>query len=268
MSHHTDDFCYGSNGCTVCLSIGTAYEDRVNRPILFDLFIKNLRAGLAHIFAVTLIASLSLLMVSVASAEIIRSSSDFQQSPKFQVYLESISTSGIIKQIALQQDKKFGLYQNVTSEPVVEPIGCAIVNPIDFPDGSNNPISGAWTIRFAFIRNGNAKVYNIIFFAEAGGAPHAQAFWPGTTLAAPLLIHDALPFAVHAARIKRGDLNCKSMDIFDMRVDKQLDENKCWSEIWTLRACGEDVDVPISFVPNPKTGGTSFFITDITMPRK
>ena len=268
MNHRMDDLCPGNNGYTVCLSIGTTHLDWVRRPGIFGLFLATLRAGMAYLFSVSIIALLSLLMGSVASAEIIRSSADIPQSPKFQAYLESILTSDIIRQIGLQQDKKFGLHQNIISEPVVQPIGWAIVNPIDFPDGSDNPISGAWTIRFAFIRNGDTKVYNIIFFAEAGKAPHTEAFWPGTTLAAPLLIHDALLFAVNAARIKRGDLKCKSMDIFDMRVDQQLDENKCWSEIWTFRACGKDVDVPISFVPNPKTGGTTFFIRDISMPNR
>ncbi|NTU50467.1 MAG: hypothetical protein HGA87_06295 [Desulfobulbaceae bacterium] len=268
MNHRMDDLCPGNNRYTVCLSIGTTPVDWVRRPAVFGLFLATLRASMAYLSALTIIALLSLLMVSVASAETIRSSPDIPPSPKFQAYIESILTSDIIRQIGLQQDKKFGLHQNVKSEPVVQPIGLSIVNPIDFPDGSNNPISGAWTVRFAFTRNGDTKVYNIIFFAEAGGAPHAEAFWPGTTLAAPLLIHDALLFAVNAAKIKRGDLKCKSMDIFDMRVDKPLDEKGCWSEIWTFRACGKDVDVPISFVPNPKTGGTSFFIRDITMPNR
>ncbi|HWQ26073.1 MAG TPA: hypothetical protein VN367_04735, partial [Chlorobaculum sp.] len=121
MNHRTDDLCPGNNGHTICLSIGTTHVDWVRRPAVFGLFLETLRAGMAHLFAVTLITLLSLLMVSTASAEIIRSSADFQQSPKFQVYLESILKSDIIRQIALQQDKKFGLYQNVTSEPVVEP---------------------------------------------------------------------------------------------------------------------------------------------------
>lgn len=141
------------------------------------------------------------------------------------------------------------------------------MNPIEFPEGKQHPVNGVWLTRYILERCGESKFYNALFFANSTGeAPTPSAFYPGSSNANPVLIRDAMMSAVFGALVRSGLTDCKTVDVFDMRVsepphtvvegDKMF--NGVWSEIWTFRMCGQMIDVAMKFIPASNGGGTTF----------
>jgi hypothetical protein len=77
--------------------------------------------------------------------------------------------------------------------------------------------------------------------------------------------------AIPSALIKLGDMNCKQLDVFDMRVTSephdQTEAGKTlkgvWNEAWDFRMCGKPVEIEITFIPDTTGRGTSFVINPV-----
>ena len=92
---------------------------------------------------------------------------------------------------------------------------------------------------------------------------------PGTSIADKLLQSNALFNVYVAAAVKVGG-NCRDLSAVNTALTKkpQLGKNadgslyvaSPWEEVWTVKACGKYVDVPITFIPNRNTPGTTFAI--------
>ena len=216
----------------------------------------------------------ALLILSTASrAEMVNTNADLLNNKKTTDYIYSRPMIDTVYNLAVEQDKKFGLQQNCKSEYKVEPFSIAILSPIDFPEDKQHPRKGVWNFRYQLQRCGESKFYNTLFFANSGGetAPTSRAYYPGKSNADPVLIKDAMLGAVPIGLTQSGLKDCKELDVFDMHVTETahnvVDGGKTfkgvWSETWTFRMCGQMVDVAITFIPDATGNGTSFKIAPI-----
>jgi hypothetical protein len=173
----------------------------------------------------------------------------------------------ILNRLGAEQDKKFGLAAECTSKPQVKTLAYVVLSPIEFPGDKQHPTKGTWKIRYQFERCAEAKVYNAVFFANSNGdPPKSNAFFPGSSRADPLLIKDAMVAAHTGALLRSANKTCKESEIFDMQVSEPPHEvheggntfKGVWSEVWTVRWCGENINVPINFVPDPDGHGVTF----------
>lgn len=177
----------------------------------------------------------------------------------------------LLYRLGREQDRKFGLQSECTSQYHVEPYSLAVLQPIVFPDEKANPTNGIWNFRYRLHRCGDSKIYNAMFFASGNGEtpPAPRAYYPGSTNAGPILVNDAMPSARMSAWVKAGLKDCNNSDVLDMQVTKtahDLADNGqefkgVWTEKWTFRTCEKTVDVDISFIPSTTGQGTTYVIT-------
>jgi hypothetical protein len=202
-------------------------------------------------------------------AETVNSTGDLAYNKRTLFYTGSQPLLETARQLGIAQDHKLGLQLDCQTEYKLKPVSAAVLAPINFPDGQQNPVSGVWSLRYELQRCGESKIYNAIFVANADGtAPTPHSFYPGASRSSPVLIKDALQTAVPSAVIKSGDRQCRDIDMLDMRVTQEphdvIEGGKTskgvWNETWTFRLCGKPVDTEITFVPDATGGGTSFFI--------
>jgi hypothetical protein len=215
------------------------------------------------VIAVTAVSTFA----SYAHAETASSTADLLSNKRLAAYIGSRPMQEVLFRLGVEQDRKFGLQVDCKTQFEVKPLGVVILSPIDLPDDKQNPVKGAWLLRYTFSRCGEAKTYNALFAASTeGGMPKYQAYYPGATNAHPVLVRDAMVSAMPNAIIRSEVKDCKSADVLDMRVteaphtvregEKEL--KGVWNEIWSFRACNQAVDVPITFTPDASGGGTSF----------
>ena len=93
--------------------------------------------------------------------------------------------------------------------------------------------------------------------------------YPGGSIASQLLQRDATMsvFAAVSVKIK----NCTDLSVTDTKLEKMPEFNKIyngqryasspWEEVWTVNACGKDVYVPVTFIPDDNGTGTSFAVS-------
>jgi hypothetical protein len=218
-----------------------------------------------------------LLLLSVAAmlisfplssrAETVSTTADLQSHRKTAAYLFSRPMLETMYRRGLEQDRKLGLQADCKSQYRVKPFVSLVLSPIDFPDGKPHPTQGAWFSRYRFERCGDAKLYNVLFVANRNGtAPTARAYYPGSTIASPELVNDAMPSVIAGALVRSGRRDCKEIDVFDMRVTEATHNvaegngtlKDVWSETWTFRMCGQMNDVAVTFISDANGGGTTF----------
>ena len=219
-------------------------------------------------------AAVLALAATAAQAETVNVTSDLLQSPKTAAYMHARPMMENMYRLGVAQDRKFGLQPECKTQYQVKPVSISVLAPIEFPDDKPHPTKGAWNFRYQFERCGEAKVYNAIHLAADNGQPPAvRPFYPGTSNANPVLIKDALPAALMGAMIRSGLKDCREIDLFDMKVSAPPHDvseggktlKDVWTEDWTFRLCGQLVEVPMVFTPNPTTGGTNFSTGPMTM---
>jgi hypothetical protein len=185
-------------------------------------------------------------------------------------YIYSRANLTELSKLAQEQDEKFGIDIHCKdAADAVTPKNLIVIAPIDLPDGATHPVKGAWLMRYGFARCGVEKIYGAVFIAKPdGGPPLIQAYYPGSPRAGLRLIKDAMDAMLAAAKQRSPNQACKDYSVFDMRVTEEPHDvveqgatfAGVWSEVWTFRACGVPIDVPVKFVPNAKLGGTDFVI--------
>jgi hypothetical protein len=206
---------------------------------------------------------------SVALAEVVSRASDLSSNKRTATYITSRPMMEQLGRFGVQQDRQFGLHPDCKSPYNVVLDNIVILSPIDFPDDMQHPVKGIWRFRYQFERCGDRKVYNLIYMAnDKGETPAVKPYFPGTTYAGVILVKDAMNSALQGASV-RVDKACKNFEIFDMRVSESPHDvvegatthKGVWNEIWTFRACGEMVEVPMTFIPDAVGGGTTFSST-------
>jgi hypothetical protein len=214
-----------------------------------------------------------LLVAAVSHAETVNTNADFANNKKTLSYIFSRPMQEPLFQLAVGQDRKFKLKSDCKSDYNIKPDNVMVWQPIDFPDGKQNPVKGVWEVRYQAQRCGDSKFYNAVFIASGDGntVPEVHAYYPGATSASPLLIKDALQSVVPAAlAVNPNAKDCKDVDMFDMNVTQEAhnvtEKGKAlkgvWNETWTLYVCGSLVDVPITFIPDATGGGTTFAVNN------
>ncbi len=91
---------------------------------------------------------------------------------------------------------------------------------------------------------------------------------PGNSLADNVLQRDTLLPVYSAISLKLN--GCDDMAIENTEILTRPEFNKVignkrygstpWKEMWTVKACGEKVFVPVTFVPDPVGVGTTYMI--------
>jgi hypothetical protein len=219
------------------------------------------------LFAAVLIAAIG--PAAAVHAEIVNNSAELVNAKRVDAYIYSRANLTELSKQAQEQDEKFGIDIRCNGVPdAVTPKYLIVIAPIDLPDGADHPVKGAWLLRYGFVRCGNEKIYNAVFVARPGSPPLVQAYYPGAPRAGPPLIKDAMGAMLAAARQRSSNQECKDYPVFDMRVTEQPHDAVehgatvagVWKEVWTFRACGVPIEVPVKFVPNAKLGGTDYVI--------
>jgi hypothetical protein len=228
-------------------------------------------------FSSMLLASIGrVLMLSVLalplplSAETATSSSDVKPGTRLETYLYSKARMTDLYAIGVYWDQRLDLEQDCHAPIQVKPKRLGIVQPVELPEGRDAPVQGVWTMGFDFIRCGDTKRYNAIFFAYKDAKTVVDPYYPGTTDTTVPLLHDALAAAFPVARAQlleqQGVRNCRDLELTDMRVSEEpqtpsADDRilSAWIETWTFTGCDKSVSFDILFKPSP-AGGTDFVL--------
>lgn len=170
-----------------------------------------------------------------------------------------------LAQAALETDQNLGLHADCkeASQPV--PMSMQVVRPAEFVDGKADPVKGSWLVRYRLDRCGDAKIYNAVYLAHDGSPPTVHPSFPGTTLANPTLLLDAMRSANLLAGATGMPKDCSKTYVFDMQVvdaphdvtDGGKTFKGAWNERWTFSQCGKLIDVSMLFRPSPE-GGVDF----------
>jgi hypothetical protein len=197
----------------------------------------------------------------------VNTTADLPSHGKIAAYMFSAPLLETMYRLGLAQDRKFGLQSGCTSQYQVKPVGSLVLAPIDFPDARQHPTKGAWFSRYQLERCGDSKLYNLLFVADSSGAaPTVRTYYPGSTIASPELVNDAMASVISGALVRSGLGSCRDIDVFDMRVTEQVHDvvqgdktiKGVWNETWTLRMCGQMHDVAVIFIPDANGGGMTY----------
>ncbi len=175
----------------------------------------------------------------------------------------------ILAELGRQQDKTLGLQQSCTSNSKIEVVNVGMLQAIELRTNKVHPSKGVWRLGYELQRCGETKRYNTFFSASAAGdeAPKATQYYPGSTLAGPTLVHDAMRSAlVTATGQGKVAKDCKDIFVQDMQVLEQPHDviegaesfKRVWREQWSFNLCGQTSQVELTFIPDKTGGGTSF----------
>jgi len=169
---------------------------------------------------------------------------------------QHLSAERLVK-LGIEEDKKLGLQTSCHSDYGAAPLSIQVLSPAEFTGQKADPIKGTWRVRYRLHRCGESKVYNAIFVAKDGDVPAIGSFYPGSTLANVKLIKDAMVPALIQGAAASSKKNCTSPSVFDMQVTR-APANRTWNEVWTFSACGELIDVPMTFVASEDGSSVNF----------
>ncbi|MEI7432206.1 MAG: hypothetical protein WCL27_17305 [Betaproteobacteria bacterium] len=222
------------------------------------------------------VALASLIFSGISNAETVNTTADLLNNKAAVAYVFSRSMLETMYRLGVEEDKKFGLQADCKSQYQTKPFTAVVLKAIEFPEGKQHPTKGVWLTRYQLERCGDSKFYNALFLANINGeAPMPKAFYPGSTRASPALVGDAMMSAVMGASARSGLKDCKTADVFDMRVTEPahnvIEGEKTfkgvWNEIWTFRMCGQMIDVAMTFIPDANGGGTTFTSGPVKLER-
>jgi hypothetical protein len=116
-------------------------------------------------------------------------------------------------------------------------------------DPQGNLISAHWRESTPGTACGETRLYNTSVTIR-DGKPQILPLLPGYSLAAPLLQHDAGPYAA-SATATASTPDCKP-EILNtaLPAGQNLDAKHPWIERWTVRACGKQSLVTLHFIPD------------------
>lgn len=212
------------------------------------------------------------LLVSLGICETIKNTQEAVTSKRFTDYMSS-NLPKRLYQCAVLMDHKLGVKSkdsyNITLGNIV------VIMPIEFSDDAIHPLKGLWMNRYKLKRAGKVRTYNVYFFAQQNAEPRAIPSIMGESNADLVLLKDTLP-SVYASVYVSNKLEFFDKEEFDKTVviadsyvvepphdvfDKGKIMHGVWIEEWIVRACGKDVPVKITFIPDDDgRGGTTFMV--------
>ncbi len=139
-----------------------------------------------------------------------------------------------------------------------------IIAPPTFIPGLPIPQGGQWHEQLQIDRCGETALHNILITAVNGGTPIMTVLLPGSSKADGRLQALAAPaaFAIASARTG-GRCTGSARTIINTRFQRYLGRSgdaapaeRLWTEVWTVRLCGETVQVQMDFTPDGKGGVT------------
>lgn len=208
-------------------------------------------------------------LISLPSGEIANTAADLKNNKRTIAYVVSPPMLETMLRLGMEQDRKLGLQLDCKSQYKIKPFRPSVWVPIVFPDDKQHPTRGMWRFCYQLERCGESKFYNAVFTANSNGeAPTPSAYYPGSTNAGRELVKDAMLLARNSALVRSRLKDCKNVDVFDMRVTEPAHDvvkgnitvEGVWNEIWTFRACGQMIDVALTFIPNSIGFGTTITI--------
>lgn len=121
-------------------------------------------------------------------------------------------------------------------------------------DADGKLVRVAWEERVPGMACGRSRLYRVRVSIE-GGKGSVKGMLPGDGLSSPDLpeAQDAVKAAVRSTL--QGHNSCQ-IDVVDtrLRADGVVDGREPWSELWTVTACGRQMQVPVQFTPQASKG--------------
>ncbi|MEA1676454.1 hypothetical protein [Nitrospirillum sp. BR 11163] len=138
----------------------------------------------------------------------------------------------------------------------------AVFQPLVF-DAAGQLQTGIWRQQVTLAGCGGTRTLNVIGWKQAGQAIGMGALLPGGTHTDVLLQRDAIQQVDQLVKITPGatEEGCAREYVADTRfVDREATpapggKSPPWREVWTLRTCTKQIEVPIRFIPDA-TGTT------------
>lgn len=200
-----------------------------------------------------------------AAAETVPVGGDIAAAPGIRAYLASPPYMAMVHALAKETDAN--LKVSCAGEGRVTPVAYYVMQALVLEPRDAHPSAGFWTMRYSYERCGRTAQYRAYFGGQPGGGePRRAAGMPGLTTADPVLGRDVLP-AIGAAMAgaPNAPRDCRDMKIADTTIVRpwQADESiapgaTSTEEVWTVRACGVDVPIAVTFFQRPGIPGTSY----------
>jgi hypothetical protein len=214
-----------------------------------------------HKLAIVSVVSFFVLAGSHVFAETLVDGRAFNPSSAIGKYLFSDDFYKGMLAFAHQSDRALGVACDERYE--IKPLSIVVIKPVELPDGATQATAGVWSYRYDAVRCGSSKRYNLAMIVQSGAAPRPAPLLPGNTIASAQLAADAMKAVIVKASFSLN--KCDEARIFDTAVtanQQTVTEGDktyygVWKENWTFKGCGNQVVVPITFIPDGK-GGTSF----------
>ena len=128
-----------------------------------------------------------------------------------------------------------------------------VLTPVSFA-ADGYPVSGMWKQSFPVRGCGNDTTINLFFKGQPDEKITSIVAVPGDTHADPTLQRDAVRYAWLGAKAIAP--TCTTPHARHTRYDGVVDaKHKAWRETWIVAACGQNVEIPITFTPDA-TGTT------------
>ena len=188
---------------------------------------------------------------------------------KFQAYLASKAYNDLVLKVMLELPAEILARCPGLQFPPGKTI---VIQPMTFgADGV--PISGEWLSNLPVAGCGKDTVINLMFgVSKADGKIKTLVLAPGTTATTALLQRDTFRYAADAFKSRAKD--CGAPIVINTRFESYgvkdpptadpgpaAGQRRPWWETWTLKGCGQTVDVAIDFLPDANG-------TNITVPLK
>jgi hypothetical protein len=128
--------------------------------------------------------------------------------------------------------------------------------PLEFSSEGDSLVKGAWKEEAVFNICGTKRQLNILNLATSQGVQRRMLL-PGTSIGDPVLQRDGLLYAqAGASRKIARDCKARIVDTRFSSFDPPASTGKRpWHEIWVVDACGNEVPVEMTFIPDA-TGTT------------
>ena len=121
-------------------------------------------------------------------------------------------------------------------------------------DGDGRVVRLAWEERVPGVACGRSRLYRVRVSID-GGKGSVKGMLPGDGLSSPDLpeAQDAVKAAVRS--VLQSHNTCQ-IDVVDtrLRATGVVDGREPWGELWTVSACGRQMQVPVQFTPQASNG--------------
>lgn len=185
--------------------------------------------------------------------------SDTRQPSRLIAYLYGREQIAALYAAGREWDSRLGLQQGCKGAYNIQPLNLFLLEPVDYPESKAHPVAGSWQHRYVFERCGKRMTYNAAFAARPDGSPEVRPIVPGDTNVSAALLAKALEEALPAAlsRLARLSRGCRKAELIDTRLVRPPQADRLgsrWTESWTFRGCGRDIELPLAFEPDGRGG--------------